>query len=376
MKITDVEAIYVRLPQVKERTDSGQDAVIVRVHTDAGIIGIGEVDSAPLAVQGIILGPYCHTITTGLKHLLVGEDPFHTEYLWHRMFQGNIYAGRFGVAVHAMSGVDIALWDIKGKALGMPIWKLLGGGFRKKIRCYASLLFGETPQATGELARRMADQGFTAVKFGWAPMGQDAETDVALVRHAREGLGPKVDLMIDAGLAWDAKTAIQRARSFAEYKPFWLEEPLAPGDYEGYRRLSEHTELRIAAGEEESGRDCYRRLIEEGCIDVVQVDLTRCGGFTEAMKIATLAADHGRPVANHGFTTYINVAAALHWLNAVPNALIAEFVTEEGTTLRNLLTREKIRATEDGCLVIPDAPGLGVTLNDEALEHYSMSTTL
>lgn len=217
MKITDVEAIYIRLPQIKERTDSGQDAVVVRIHTDAGITGIGEVDSGPLAVQGVILGPYCHTITTGLRHLLIGEDPFHTEYLWDKLFRGNIYAGRFGVAIHAMSGVDIALWDIKGKALGMPVWKLLGGGFRTKIRCYASLLFGETPKATGQLARRMADRGFTAVKFGWAPMGQNAETDVALVQHAREGLGPKIDLMIDAGLAWDAKTAIQRVRRFAEY---------------------------------------------------------------------------------------------------------------------------------------------------------------
>src|ERR1051325_11329487 len=119
MKITDVEAIYLRLPQVKEQCDSGQDALIVRVHTDAGITGLGEVDSSPVAVQGAILGPYSHTITSGLKHLIVGEHPFRTEYLWHKMFQQNIYAGRFGVALHAMSGIDMALWDIKGKALGL-----------------------------------------------------------------------------------------------------------------------------------------------------------------------------------------------------------------------------------------------------------------
>jgi L-rhamnonate dehydratase len=372
MRITDVEAIYVALPQVKEQCDSGQDALIVKVHTDEGITGIGEVDSAPLAVQGMILGPYSHTTSSGLKHLLVGEDPFETEYLWQKMYRANIYAGRFGIGLHAMSGVDMALWDIKGKKLGMPVWKLLGGGFQKKIRCYASVLFGNTPEETGEIARRISGQGFSAAKFGWGPIGQDAKTDIALVANARQGLGMQSDLMVDAGLPWDAKTAMQRAAAFSEYEIFWLEEPLAPDDYEGYRKLSQATSIRIAAGEEESGRNTFRRLIEEGGIDVVQVDLTRCGGFTEAMKIAALAADHGLPVANHGFTTYINVSAALHWLNSVPNALIAEFVMQEGTNLREFLTREIIRA-RDGYLDIPDNPGLGVELDEDAVARFRVS---
>jgi hypothetical protein len=185
MKIADVEAIYVRLPEVKKQCDSGQDALIVRVHTDEGITGIGEVDSAPLAAQGMILGAYSHTTSSGLRHLLIGEDPFETERLWEKMYRSNIYAGRFGIAIHAMSGIDIALWDIKGKKLGMPIWKLLGGGFRKVIRCYASSLFGNTPEEIYELACRFAGQGFSAVKFGWGPMGKDAATDVALVAAAR-----------------------------------------------------------------------------------------------------------------------------------------------------------------------------------------------
>jgi len=369
MKITDFEAIYFRLPQVKEQCDSGQDALIVKVHTDEGITGIGEVDSAPLAVQGTILGPFSHTTTSGLKHLLVGEDPFETERLWHKMYRANIYAGRFGVGLHAMSGIDLALWDIKGKKLGMPVWKLLGGGFRHKIRCYASVLFGNTPEETREIASRLAGQGFTAVKFGWGPMGEDAATDVALVAKAREGLGKNVDLMVDAGLPWDAKTAIQRARAFSEHDIFWLEEPLAPDDYEGYRKLSQATPVRIAAGEEESGRNTFRRLIEEGGIDVAQVDLTRCGGFTEATKIAALARDYGLPVANHGFTTYINVAAALHWLNSIPNALIAEFVAQENTNLRELLTRQKLRA-KDGYLEIPQEPGLGIDLDEGAVAKF------
>jgi L-alanine-DL-glutamate epimerase-like enolase superfamily enzyme len=373
MEITDVEAIYVRMPQVKERCDSGQDALIVKVHTDEGITGIGEVDSAPLAAQAMILGPYSHTASSGLRHLLIGEDPFATEYLWNKMYRANIYAGRFGIGLHAMSGIDLALWDIKGKKLGLPIWKLLGGGFRKTIRCYASVLFGDTPDETAEIARRLVgQQGFTAVKFGWGPMGQDAATDAALVAKARAGLGKTADLMIDAGLAWDAKTAIQRAATFSKYDIFWLEEPLAPDDYEGYQKLSQATSIRIAAGEEESGRSTFRNLIEKGKIDVVQVDLTRCGGFTEAMKIAALAADYGLPVANHGFTTYINVSAALHWLNSIPNALIAEFVAQENTNLRELLTRQKIHAKE-GWLEIPQEPGLGIELDEHALARLRVA---
>ena len=369
MKITDVEAIYLRLPQVKEQCDSGQDALVVKVSTDAGITGIGEVDSAPLAVKGAIEGPFSHTTTSGLRELVLGEDPFQTEYLWHKMYRKNIYAGRRGIAIHAMSGIDMALWDIKGKALGQPIWKLLGGGFHQRIRPYASSLFGATPEETGDRARRFRDRGFTAVKFGWDPMGQDEKTDIALVREARRGLGDDVDLMIDAGLVWDAKTAIQRARAFSDYKIFWLEEPLSPDDYDGYRKLSEATDLRIAAGEEESERRSYIDLMDRGRIDIVQVDLTRVGGFTEAVKIASLAADRHLPVVNHGFTTYINVAAALHFLNAIPNSFILEFVAEEGTTLRDSITKQKIVA-HDGWLDIPTEPGLGIDLNEEAIAKY------
>ncbi|MBI3667130.1 MAG: mandelate racemase/muconate lactonizing enzyme family protein [Acidobacteria bacterium] len=372
MKITNVEAIYLRLPQVKEQCDSGQDALIVKVSTDAGITGIGEVDSAPLAVKGAIEGPFSHTTASGLRELLIGEDPFQTEYLWYKMYRKNTYGGRRGVAIHAMSGIDMALWDIKGKALGQPIWRLLGGGFHRRIRPYASSLFGATPEETGERARRFLDRGFTAVKFGWDPMGRDEKTDIALVREARRGLGGDADLMIDAGLVWDAKTAIQRARAFSQYNIFWLEEPLLPDDYEGYRKLSEATEVRIAAGEEESNRLSFLELMDRGRIDIVQVDLTRVGGFTEAMKIASLAVDRGLPVVNHGFTTYINVAAALHFLNSIPNSFILEFVVEEGTTLRDRITRQKIVA-RDGYLDIPDAPGLGIDLDEDGVAQYRVA---
>jgi L-rhamnonate dehydratase len=372
MKITKVEAIYLRQPEVKEQCDSGQDALIVRVETDAGITGVGEVDSSPLAVKGAIEGPFSHTTATGLANVVIGEDPFETEKLWHKMYRANIYGGRRGVGLHAMSGIDMALWDIKGKALGMPVWKLLGGGFRDNIRCYASTLWGPTPAATHDLAARMRDRGFTAVKFGWDPMGQDEATDIALVREARRGLGSECDLMIDAGLVYDAKTAIQRARAFEEFRPFWFEEPLRPDDYDGYAKLSAASPLRIAAGEEESERQSFIHLMDRGRIDVVQVDLTRCGGFTEAMKIAALAWDRGLPVANHGFTTYINVTAALHWLASIPNALICEFVTEEETNLREHITKQKLRAV-DGMLSIPNEPGLGIDVDWDAVARFRVS---
>src|SRR6185295_4419677 len=186
MKITSVEAIYLRQPEVKFQCDSGQDALIVRVKTDAGITGIGEVDSSPMAVKGAIEGPFSHTTACGLAQVVIGEDPFETEKIWHKMYRANISVGRRGVGLHAMSGIDMALWDIKRNALGLPVRKLLRGGFHQKIRCYASSLFGPTPEKTGNLARRYRDQAFTAVKFGWDPMGSDRKTDIALVREGRK----------------------------------------------------------------------------------------------------------------------------------------------------------------------------------------------
>ena len=329
---------------MKTQCDSGQDALIVKVTTDAGIIGYGEVDSNPMAVKGCIEGPFSHTTATGLAHVLIGEDPFRTEYLWHKMYRANIYGGRRGIGIHAMSGIDLALWDIKGKALGLPVWKLLGGGFTKSLRAYASSLFGETPAETGERARRFADQGFTAVKFGWDPMGQDRETDVALVREARAGLGPNArpDDRRRAGLRrQDRDPARQGVRAI---RPLLVRGAAPPRRLPGLCQAGRGTSLRIAAGEEESERKSFLQLMDVGKIDVVQVDLTRCGGFTEAIKIAALAADRGLPVVNHGFTTYLNVAAALHFLASIPNTLgLLEFVVEEGTTLRQSIT-EIIRA--------------------------------
>jgi L-alanine-DL-glutamate epimerase-like enolase superfamily enzyme len=299
---------------------------------------------------------------------VIGEDPFAYEYLWHRMYQGSLYHGRRGAAIQAMSGVDLALWDIMGKALGLPVYKLLGGGFRNSVRAYASALFGDDLAHTADKVKGYVDQGFSAVKMGWEPMGPDAEHDTALVRTMREAAGPHVDVLVDAGLCWDAKTAIQRARRFAEYDIFWLEEPLHPDNLEGYRRLAEATDVRIAAGEEESSRASFVDLMDRGKIDVVQVDVTRVGGLTEAKKIAYLAHDRGLPCVNHSFTTDINIAASLHLLASIPNAILLEFCAED-SPLRTQLAKEPIQVV-DGFARVPEGPGLGVELNEAVIERY------
>ena len=298
VRITDVEAIYLRLPDFDEaRTDSSRDALIIRVSTDAGVTGYGEVDSSPLVVKAIVESPASHTIARGLRELLIGRDPLEVERLWHDMYEATLYVGRSGVVIHAMAGVDIALWDLKGKLLGLPVHNLLGGAHRTEIRAYASNMFQLTPEATADRAAAAVAAGYTAVKFGWEPFGADPQSDEAFVRAIRQCVGDDVDIAIDAGLAWDTKTAIQRVRLLEQYRLLWLEEPLHPDNLRGYRRLTQAVDMPIAAGEEECTRDGFRRLMDEGGVDIVQVDVTRVG-LTQAMLIAGDAQERGIPVAN------------------------------------------------------------------------------
>ena len=188
MKITRVEAIHLRLPDVNERCDGSQETLVVKVHTDAGIVGVGEVDSSSLVAKAIIEAPLSHKICRGLAECVLGQDPFEIDRLIHRMYEGSIFFGRQGAVIQAMSGIEIALWDIVGKATGRPVYQLLGGGFRKKFRAYASILFGDTPAETRAHRRASCvEQGYRAVKFGWGPMGQSEASDIAHVRAAREG---------------------------------------------------------------------------------------------------------------------------------------------------------------------------------------------
>src|SRR5205809_7581218 len=188
MRITRVESIHLRLPDVNERCDGSQETLVVKVHTDEGIVGVGEVDSSSLVAKAIIEAPLSHKICRGLAECVLGQDPFEIDRLIHRMYEGSIFFGRQGAAIQAMSGIEIALWDIMGKATGRPVYHLLGGRFREKFRAYASILFGDTPQETERIAGGLVKQGFRAVKFGWGPMGQSEAGDLAHVRAARQGL--------------------------------------------------------------------------------------------------------------------------------------------------------------------------------------------
>jgi L-rhamnonate dehydratase len=283
MKITKVEAIPLRIPDLDwTRADGIQDDVIVRVHTDAGITGIGEADAAPDVVKAIVDAPESWMRSRGLAGVLVGEDPLHTERLWDAMYHGTLWMGRGGVTIEAISAVDLALWDIKGKALGLPVHTLLGGARRDSIPVYASMLFETDLGLMRDRAQRHIAEGYRAVKFGWGPMGPDLATDVGLVRAAREAIGDAA-LLVDAGAPWTVREAIRRLDAFQEYQPFWLEEALASDDLAGWARLTTASRgTRIATGEQETLAGAFRDLLEVGRVDVIQPDLARAGGSRRA----------------------------------------------------------------------------------------------
>jgi L-alanine-DL-glutamate epimerase-like enolase superfamily enzyme len=368
MKITRVEAIHLRLPEVNERADGSQETLAVKVHTDAGISGIGEVDSSSLVAKAIIEAPVSHKICRGLAECVLGQDPLEIDRLIHRMIEGSIFFGRQGAAIQAMSGIEIALWDIVGKATGQPVYKLLGGGFKKTFRAYASILFGDTPAQTEKIARGLAGQGFKAVKFGWGPMGQSEESDIDHVRAARKGLGDQIELMVDAGLCWDTATAIRRAKQFEEFNLTWLEEPLHPDNIQGYARLVSQSPIRIAAGEEICDIGEFQTMMDTAQIDVVQVDVTRVGGLARSKRIGWDSAQRHRLCVNHSYKTGINIAASLHFIAALPNTHYFEYCVEQGA-LRKSLTKQTFPVV-DGDISAPEEPGLGIELDEKIVAKY------
>ncbi len=370
MKIAHVICQILRVRSVEKKTASSQDVVLVRVRTDDGLEGIGEADASPEVVKAIVDAPYSHNIACGLREILVGENPLENERLWQKMYRRTQYFGRTSVTIAAMSAVDMALWDLKGKLFKQPIHALLGGKHHDRILAYASILFGRDGNATRDLARKWTKAGYKAVKFGWEPMGQSETLDLELVQGAREGLGPENTLLVDAGCVWDARTALKRAHSFAQFNIGWLEEPLRANDVDGYVWLRDRSPVPIAAGEAECGRESFRPLIDRHALDVYQVDLSRCG-FTDAAYIRARVEEIGARLCNHCYTSPITVAACLHWLSTCRDAFIFEDCVDD-SPMRHQLTKEKVQAV-NGWIEVPKGPGLGVTLDEDFVREYLVS---
>ena len=374
MKITDVEAIVLRQPALNEGiADGSQDDLVVRVHTDAGLVGIGEVDSAPEVVKAVIEAPASHAIASGLRHVLIGQDPLEIEQLWDSMYRATIYFGRRGVALHALSGIDIALWDIKGKALGKPVRELLGPVQRTRVRAYASTLMPDTEDEVVRSVSQLIDRyGFTAVKLGWGPLGQDPDHDVRLAKAARKAAGDNIDVLIDAGLGYgkDANTAIRVARELEQLGIFWLEEPFLPDELDAYAKLADTVDINIAAGEEDTTLAGFRELAERGHVDVLQPDVTRCGGITELLRIAGYAQRHGKACVPHAWKSGIIKAASLHVNAVLSDAWFQEYCVAN-TPLNTGLTRQTF-PLRDGFVEVPSTPGLGVDLDPDILERFAV----
>ena len=366
MKITEVICQILRIPNIQAKTASSQDSVLVRVRTDTGLEGIGEADSSPEVVKAIIDAPFSHNIASGLRSILLGENPLEHERLWQKMLRRTMYFGRKGAGITAMAAIDMALWDLKGKAFSLPVHTLLGGKQHRRMRGYASILFGRDGKETADIARSWVAQGYTAVKFGWEPMGTSEAVDIDLVKGAREGLGDAA-LLIDAGCVYDARTALRRAEAFIEFNPEWLEEPLRQDDIDGYVWLRGRSPVPIAAGEGECGRESFRPLIERQALDVYQVDISRCG-FTDAAYIRARVEEAGARLCNHCYTSPLTVAASLHWLSTCRDAFLFEDCVED-SPLRHELTLEKVQS-QDGWIEVPDRPGLGVTLDEQFVKKY------
>lgn len=369
MIIKEIACQILRIPSVQSKTASSQDSVLVRVRTDCGLEGIGEADSSPEVVKAIVDAPFSHNIACGLRKILIGENPLETGRIWDKMARRTMYFGRKGAGITAMAAVDMALWDLKGKALGQPIHRLLGGAHHRKIRGYASILFGRDGKETADIARRWVEAGYTAVKFGWEPMGTSEQVDIDLVRGAREGLG-EATLLIDAGCVWDARTALRRAKAFEQFSPEWLEEPLREEDVEGYRWLRDRSPVPVAAGEGECGRESFKPLIDRQALDVYQVDISRCG-FTDAAYIRSRVEEIGGRLCNHCYTSPLTVSASLHWLSTCRDAFLFEDCVED-SPLRHELTVEKIQSI-DGWIEINERPGLGVTLDEDFVRGHMIA---
>jgi L-rhamnonate dehydratase len=378
VKITNVEILVLEAPGAYQIPKGAEEAygikylAIVRVSTDAGITGYSDIETQPHVARAIVEAPSEGAVPgfLGLKSVLTGEDPFEVERLWHKMYMASVYYGRRGAAIQVISGIDIALWDIMGKAVRKPIYKLLGGAYRDKIRAYASTLFRSNPSAIEESCRRYMDHGFTAVKFGWGVFGQDPIRDVSLVEAARRALGDRNDLLVDAGwyIHRTPKEAIALVRRLEPYRPFFVEELLHPEDYDGYAQVAAAVDTLIACGEQESTPWGFRTLLERGKVDVVQPDISRCGGFTAARRIVHMTELYDRLCIPHAWTSDLLTAASLHLNAFMQRSVFLEFNVTQGPLSRALCRNPIVMS--DGYVGVPQGPGLGVEVDEAAIQKY------
>ena len=347
-------------------------AVLVRVTTDEGLDGIASV--------GVGSGAAVYVIEQHLKPIVIGENPFDVELLWEKMFRSTLNYGRKGLVLEAISAVDIALWDILGKATGQPVYNLLGGRTRDRIQVYASRLYAYTD--LDELARQAAhfkSQGFQAMKqrFGYGPRDGQAgmRKNVELVRTVRDAIGPDVDLMADAYMGWDVSYAIRMIGMLedAGMNLRWVEEPLIPDDIDGYARIRRSVRTPISGGEHEFTRYGYRELIRKEAVDILQPDVNRVGGITEARKLWAMAAAYDLPVIPHAGQLH-----NYHLVMAHLNSPMAEYfpsASEGGALDDDTLFWELFRGeprAENGFVRLPETPGLGWTLNRERFHPWTL----
>jgi L-alanine-DL-glutamate epimerase-like enolase superfamily enzyme len=371
-------------------TSSAQDDIVVEVHTDEGIVGIGETDLNAWIARACIEAPATHTMDRGLGELLVGMDPLDPRSVWEELYRGTAMTGRRGALVHALGAIDIALWDICGKAHGVPLYRLLGEPRETPVEPYASLQpetgsFEAYRNSMVEWAVRAQRLGFRAAKlettfsgpYAHAGLHEPDERMTEVIAAVREAVGPDFTLMVDVQYAFDSvERAARVLESWAPYGLFFVETPLWVDDLDGYAELGRRAPMKIAAGEWLSTRHEFADLIDRGEIGVVQPDIGRVGGFTEAVRVCELARLRGRTVVPHAWKTGISVAAAAHLAAVTPHMPFIEFLPQElcESALRKELVADEL-VLRDGRLSPPERPGLGVVLDREALERFAAAAS-
>jgi D-galactarolactone cycloisomerase len=343
---------------------------LVAVHTDAGLIGLGSVFTNDALVRAAL---------AVLEPLYLGENPLEPERVTEKLHQHMFWLGRGGSITHAISGIDIALWDLLGKATGQPVGRLLGGRYRDRVQPYASLLMDE-PEKLRDHLLSVKSQGFRAFKIGWGPFGRrNRATDEAIVSAAREAIGDDCRLMVDAGGSdayWtnSYKWALNTSHMLADYDVAWFEEALSPDALDDYVLLREHSPVPIAGGEVLTRRQAFQPWLAARAFDIVQPDVTKVGGISEERRIAWMAQDHGVRFIPHGWNTAVGLAADLQLASAFPETDLVEYLT--GSPFIDDITVGGWRLDADGMLGIPATPGLGLELDSDAVAKYSGARNL